>query len=261
MPCKGLKNGKPNISFSLIGKNKATTFEGLCKDHDQEYFYDIDNYPIDIENKKQLSLLAYRSVIREVYATADAAVKAQEQYTTYADIYDIDTTEPSDLGMLAVDKMSIAYETFLYRKSYDMAFEKNDFSEISHKTIILPTSPTLACSSLITINNNTDSEEQVYCCLNIHPLSLEKTLFVLSYLSIDEVKVMKHFFPLIQSNGEYQKYQISKYVLNYCENIVISPKFYKTWSSQKKYIIVNYFIRTLQYDDLDYNNIELVLFE
>lgn len=38
MPLKKMKKDGPVVCFGLVGRNDATTFEGLCKEHDNNYF-------------------------------------------------------------------------------------------------------------------------------------------------------------------------------------------------------------------------------
>ena len=54
----------PRPSFRSVGRNKATTFAGLCAKHDRDIFRRIDAAPIDMDDPEQLFLLAYRAVTR-----------------------------------------------------------------------------------------------------------------------------------------------------------------------------------------------------
>jgi hypothetical protein len=42
--------GFPSLSVELVGKSKATTFTGLCSNHDQEVFRPIDTRPLEMAN-------------------------------------------------------------------------------------------------------------------------------------------------------------------------------------------------------------------
>ena len=72
--------GKVEISFESIGRNRATTFTGLCGKHDQAIFDPIENGAIDVAVEEHLFLLAYRSVLRELHATMSGAIKIQLAY-------------------------------------------------------------------------------------------------------------------------------------------------------------------------------------
>ena len=60
-------NTPPIPEFKLIGINEATTFTGLCNNHDTELFRPIDTETISTDNLKHLFLLAYRSLFKTLY--------------------------------------------------------------------------------------------------------------------------------------------------------------------------------------------------
>ncbi|KKM07878.1 hypothetical protein LCGC14_1729540, partial [marine sediment metagenome] len=65
MPKGGVNiNTGPFLKFEEVGRNKATTFTGLCDKHDSQLFEPIDKNRFDSKNKEHLFLLAYRSVLR-----------------------------------------------------------------------------------------------------------------------------------------------------------------------------------------------------
>lgn len=70
----------PFPHFRRVGRNKATTFEGLCAKHDREIFRRIDTEPIDTGDAEQLFLLAYRAATRELHTTMAVAYRAQASY-------------------------------------------------------------------------------------------------------------------------------------------------------------------------------------
>jgi hypothetical protein len=73
MPRYRIKNDKPMLELAKIGRNEASTFTGLCEKHDGEIFKVIDTKPLDVSNDEQLTLLAYRSVMREMHALTEEA--------------------------------------------------------------------------------------------------------------------------------------------------------------------------------------------
>ena len=52
------------VEFKLVGRNHASTFTGLCNEHDTKLFLPLDTKPLDVTDREQLFLLAYRSVTR-----------------------------------------------------------------------------------------------------------------------------------------------------------------------------------------------------
>jgi hypothetical protein len=76
MPLQKLsENDEPVTVFSLVGRNNASTFTGLCAEHDAELFKLADTQPFDQENAEQLSQLAYRAVMREVHTRIEWAYR------------------------------------------------------------------------------------------------------------------------------------------------------------------------------------------
>src|ERR1700730_15764365 len=67
-----------------IGLNKATTFSGFCSKHDAELFQPLESAAFDFE-PKQMALLAYRAVCRELY-TKDAEIAAADVLRNYASV-------------------------------------------------------------------------------------------------------------------------------------------------------------------------------
>lgn len=62
-------DGKPQLKKT--GVNRASTFYGFCKLHDNQLFEPIDNFPMG-EDKKQIALYAYRCVCRELFVKENA---------------------------------------------------------------------------------------------------------------------------------------------------------------------------------------------
>jgi hypothetical protein len=261
MPLKKMKKDGPVVCFGLVGRNDATTFEGLCKEHDNNYFFEIDTKEINPENTFQLFLLAYRSIIRELHATFEYAIKAQSLYQDKAKLLNEDMKYPESLGLYAVERMVIAYETFKYRTIFDSAMDTGDFSKILHDYVLIDTEPTISCSTLASVDSMINSKgETSRFCLNILPLDKNKTLVLISYVDDDRENIEKYFHRILTADGYYQKYLISKIVLNHCENIIISPTYFDKWSIEKKQDITKYFISTLYENILDVENEMLFLF-
>lgn len=55
--------------FAEVGRNEATTFTGLCRDHDNFLFVPIENDNQLTFTSQQKFLLAYREVLRELHVS------------------------------------------------------------------------------------------------------------------------------------------------------------------------------------------------
>ena len=65
---------------------------------------------------------------------------------------------------------------------------------------------------------------------------------------------------LLSSESHYQKYLLSKLIINNCENFVVSPAYLDKWSPEKKAAVTEYFTSTLFTGDLERENQNLYLF-
>jgi len=81
MPQMKLKVPPPaEIEFKRVGRNKATTFSGLCAQHDNYIFHPIDDRLPDLAGQSHLFLLAYRAVLREYHVVLQNALRFQSTY-------------------------------------------------------------------------------------------------------------------------------------------------------------------------------------
>ena len=65
-----------------VGLNKATVFAGFCKAHDNDLFRPLENSPFNFQ-PKQIVLLGYRAICREVYGR-DAEIASADAMRNYA---------------------------------------------------------------------------------------------------------------------------------------------------------------------------------
>ncbi|WP_313048619.1 hypothetical protein [Pseudomonas soli] len=63
--------GKPQLR--KVGLNRASTFPGMCGQHDNELFSPIDNSPLT-GSREQVALYAYRSICREFFVKENASI-------------------------------------------------------------------------------------------------------------------------------------------------------------------------------------------
>ncbi|WP_226502680.1 hypothetical protein [Pseudomonas sp. MWU16-30317] len=62
-----------------IGVNRASTFPGMCKQHDNKLFSPIDDRPLSID-PHQVALYAYRSICREYFVKENASKSLTEMF-------------------------------------------------------------------------------------------------------------------------------------------------------------------------------------
>lgn len=255
------KNSGPQIDYALVGRNNATTFSGLCREHDNSIFKPIDDETIDLENKQHLFLLAYRAVHRELHATMDAAAKIQSSYMKRTELGLDPKDVPSEAGMVAVQKMMISWGTYRYKTDFDIAYVEQDFDKICHNTFVFDLErPTIAVCALFSVDNYVANDDALRIALNIFPISQTKTYVVISYRRVDSDHAQAALDRILTSKGFHQRYELSRFILNNCENFVMSPTYVDSWSDEKKKAIKGYFISTILEGDMEFQSPELYLF-
>lgn len=138
----------PQIFFEEIGRNKATTFTGLCSYHDNELFKPIDDKEIDLTNKEHLFLLSYRSLYREVHATAKVAIDVQSGYSKGIEIGKFNQNCKDPPMMFATEKLIAAHSVHMHKLYCDQIYLKKDWGQFEHKCYVLDIEkPIIAVSS------------------------------------------------------------------------------------------------------------------
>jgi len=252
----------PEPEYKLIGRNRATTFTGLCAEHDSDIFKEIDTEELNVDDDRQLYLLAYRSVLRELHATMHGAGMIQSAYQQRVEMGLDPKDQPSSAGMEAIFHMIKAWRTYRYRCQFDQLEESDCYEGLVHFIKKLDTSaPTIAASVLFGVGKYSTEEDLIGVVLNIVPLNANKTVIVFSYLKEHESDVKNAYPELYEAEGYYLAYVVTKLLLEYGENLVLCPKYYNTWSEEKRVCILEYFKKTLLEEDHEKNNEHLFLFQ
>ncbi len=251
----------PAIDLAPVGRNRATTFSGLCEKHDRQIFASIETGPINVHTIEHRFLLAYRATFYEVHATCAAASQVQLAYQKRAQLGFDPADAPSEAGLLATHRIIVAYETFRYKEGFDEAYLKPAFDILEHDLITFDVArPTVAACALFSFDHLRRDDHSVGVCLNILPIEQTKTIVLLSYLRSDAPLARTELHRILTTSGDLQKYEVSRRLLNNCQNFVLSPSYVASWTPAKRQIILDYFVRTLLYDDLEFEHADLCLF-
>jgi hypothetical protein len=250
------------VELSEVGRNKATTFAGLCRVHDAGLFAAIENHELDLANPEHLFLLAYRAVIYELHACSAAGWMLQLGYQKRVELGLDPKDEPSPAGLRATGRLAVAYDTYLYKLRFDEIHESGPFASLTHDVLRLDVqTATVAASAMFSLDELFNAENQVVrVCLTIVPIAPTQTVAVLSYLAQDAALARAHLARIIQSSGAHQKYELSRHLLNHCSNFVLAPAFVDTWTAEKRQLITDYFARTVLENDLSFEHPDLMLF-
>jgi hypothetical protein len=252
---------KAVIRFENLGRNEATTFTGFCSEHDSRIFRPIDVEIVEPADGGQLFLLAYRALAKELHAQMEAAFRIQGGYNERVRLGLDNGNEPEPIGLLALEWMVKSYSTYEYKLHFDDALVSAKFDGILHDVIwINHHSPTVAVCSLFSVDDIPNNRDYVRAALNVMPVDKGASMVVFSYLQPDAGLARAFLSPILKSAGFQQKYLLSKQILNSCENFVVSPEHFDTWSDDKRNTITEYFVQTLFDGRLDTENGLLYLF-
>jgi hypothetical protein len=237
------------IDFKSIGRNEASTFLGLCSLHDNLLFDQIDKNHLDLSNEEQLFLIAYRSILKEYHAVLNGFIKIQ---TAYQEKVKSDPNKSFESAFSTIEWIEKAYDTYNYKLIFDAALKSRDFSNIKHRVIELNNqTPSIACSQLFSIDNYKIQDDVVRIALNIIPTENEKTIVIFSSTIQESSLTDEYIQKCFEGDDFHIKYQLSKLVIQNCENFFINPKFFNTWSQDKKQKISEYYIKTIRNYDED----------
>ncbi|MBW1849662.1 MAG: hypothetical protein JRJ27_21650 [Deltaproteobacteria bacterium] len=254
----------PNLIFEKIGRNKATTFTGLCDKHDSILFDPIDNYKFDANNEEKLFLLAYRSVLRELHTKMKTGIDIQTQYMKGCELGKFNVDAPDEPMIMAKIALAEAYTFYLYKTEFDKIYLKRNFEQIVHQVdLIKNIAPSIAVSSVLSFIDNMrhiqDRKDPKGIVLNIFP-SDDGTYIIFSYRKEHENNLLPHLDRILNAEKYYKLYLVSKLILMHCENVVMSPAFYQKLSESKIELLKSFFMKNLSVDKADIENVDLYLF-
>lgn len=255
-----LKTQPPaEIEFKAVGRNKATTFTGLCAQHDNDIFRLIDDKLPDLADPKHLFLLAYRAVLREYHVVLQNAIRFQSTYQKRVQVGISSGTEPCDFGSFATAWLCNAYECYEYKRHFDYAYLAGEWSQLKHHVLLLQNqSPSIAVSSMFSLDE-VDSPETPRVTLSLFPVESD-VVVVFSAIPKDAPCVDRYLHRLLKSESYLQKYLLSKLILQSCDNFVIAPQYYEAMPQDQKDVICRFYVDTIIHNREDYEDQRLYLF-
>jgi hypothetical protein len=237
------------IDFGDVGRNDASTFSGFCSEHDAKLFLAIDNHPFNSNNPEQLFLLAYRSVARELHACMAGAIRLQQSYQKRIELGIDNGNEPEDAGMLALDRMMASYDTYCYKTRLDDDLLNGNFPSLRHTVFsVQHDRPSFAVSGFFDLFQLNEEGERSRIAVNVFPVSKSETVVALSFTDLDSANAVDYLRDLTTTDGEYQKYLLSKLVLMHCENFVIAPDVLDGWTKERVDEICKFYVETVHFD-------------
>ena len=247
--------------FKPVGRQSATSFTGLCGEHDRRIFEPIDRLPIDLQDEEHLFLLAYRSVLREVHAVQTGTVKNQLAYQAKVDLGLIPGEVPTGDGERSLWLFMNAYEFDLYKRMFDEAYQASDYQAVHHVTFFEDGfEPTIAVSALFSLDEIQVGDDVARIALNVFPLDTGVAC-VFSFLSSEMNHISAFLKPFQLASGEALLQLLSVRILQSCENFVLSPRFWNGLAQSKRQAIAGLFLTTILRDGQASQNSDLMLFK
>lgn len=247
MPRPKLAVGKePAIELALIGRNNASTFTGLCAEHDARLFNIADTKPLDLSNNSQMNQLAYRAAMRELHVCLEAGYRFQLALIDNQRTGAVKPNQPSGAGDAALIFMEKAWRIFRYLSRFQLARLNGKEPFVEHFAIVLPNrEPTVAASALFSVDFNKEGDI-VGPMLNVFPTDQNTTVAIMSYPT-EQAAAIKAKLPKIFDHGSDRKKELSILILKKVENFALSPKFYNSWSLEKRAGVLSAFNADIGY--------------
>jgi hypothetical protein len=260
MPCMTLKFPPPaQIEFKPVGKNQATTFTGLCSRHDNDIFRPIDVAFPNLQKNQHLFLLAYRAVIREYHVVLQNAIRFQAAYEKRIEVGLSPGNVPCDSGMFAISHLCNAFECYEYKRHYDDAFLAADWQALQHHVIVFKNQrPSIAVSSMFSLDD-IDAPETPRVTLSVFPVGADVAV-IFSGTRDDWPFVGVYLHRLLSSESYFQKYQLSKLVLQSCDNFVIAPQYFDSLSQDARDALCTFYVDTIIENAENHEDERLYLF-
>ena len=81
--------------------------------------------------------------------------------------------------------------------------------------------------------------------LNVLPITRDQTALVLSYVPQFASPARSYLRRLLHSSGRAQLRELSQIVLTHCENFVLSPDYFETWTADKRATVLDYWTASM----------------
>lgn len=253
----------PRVEFVPEGRNDATTFRGLCGDHDNVIFGAFDSEKINLSDERHRFLLAYRAVIRELYMKARKAFLVTEA-TRNAN--PSDDARYQDVMKVFAWAFEDVWSFFPVKVEYDRIYLRGSFSELRSQIVKLECAPPVfAANSLFGPATNTvDPKDPVASrrCLTVNVLPLDSaTSVVFSWLPAHQQFAEGKLSGFLSLNEcEARRHWISKEVIRNCENFVMRLSHFESFRPERRAAILSFFSENIAGPGRDSDSPDLDVF-
>lgn len=257
------------LSFELrpVGVRDALAYPVFCNHHDTYIFESIELQPLDLTQKWDNILLAYRStaterrkkeIIKEMNHTI--LEKKKEDF--------IDQPQFVNAFKNDIDSYDKAINRLKNEELYLGQFLNNEFSydKFDCFHVILPKID-ICCTSLFSYIESIEDGRRINLPLYFNLIPLETTsICSLSWIKEHHVTVNKFVSKFFTSERELDYFKfISDILLSKVENWVVAPSFYEKYLKENEQKICEYFSNNIDYKEynaqIEFNMFDIFLFE
>ncbi|WP_427452408.1 hypothetical protein [Litorimonas sp. WD9-15] len=230
--------------FRLIGRNKVTTFRGLCGNHDREIFAPIDSGDLVMDTDQQKDLLMWRAITSEMSAKMAMALYFQKQFQERIDQGKASPNSMDPFGMESMQWMMVLHDFYKYREKFwsplivdtDKNLNRGDIFNKRH--ILKDTGAKLAASSFFVVRGN-GSDSAGHLGVNIWPVGND-TYVQISYVR-EDIPVAPKLIREYLYKKKFTTRSVSSLLLNYVQNFVLKPSVVDNWPDEKRKALINVF--------------------
>jgi hypothetical protein len=187
--CRGCKislETPPSVRFERVGRREASTFTGLCGEHDQVLFAPIEKEPLRIADRRHASCSRTGRSSKRITPPWKTGIDVQSTYIRGGNAGLWSRDEPSTAGMMAVEKMMAAYFVDQVAAEFGKSDLLRRWDRISHHILTLDVGPTIAANSMFSTGlESRFGDAAAFVCLNVLPYETG-TVALFSFLSDDE---------------------------------------------------------------------------
>jgi hypothetical protein len=249
------------IPFKGIGKNLATTFTGLCSEHDTFLFRPIDTNDIDPANPEHRFLVAYRAVLKGLHAAAGSAQMVQLSFQKGVELGHLAEDGPE--MMLATTQIIAAMYMIEFADCFHKAYVAGAWDQVIYETLMVPTPAPVIAASGVCLPTEAGAapkrQDRPFLAFSIFPQNGQ--LFVeFAWLPEADAIMRRATKDILAAAEDSQLYLLSKFILKYTETFTLKPSVYETFTKPQVGAIAEYFLANAAGNRANLDDPKLYLF-
>ncbi len=256
-----LKGEEFGIVFKPVGRGIATTFTGLCSDHDADLFRPIDTNEIDPTKAEHRFLVAYRAVFKGLHSALAAPQSVQLVLQKGVEFGHLSKDGPE--AVMAAERFVAGMKMALFAQWFHRFYLASDWGQLRHVTLSIPMPSQAVAASGVVIPAEAQSmlNQEVWPLLIFSIFPLSASLYVqFSWLPEADGVMRSATNGIVAASGEHQLYLLSKFILKYTETFALKPSVHASFTKQQVDAIKNYFLANAAGVRAEWDDPKLYLF-